>query len=98
MRLPYGLQYVGYKTMRTTKTYSLDEVVNALRTLPDQSRQELAGEIMARVEEIKNSRLTDEPGLTDKQREIIRERMGRPRDHVSREDVHALLRKFNSAL
>ncbi|MCP4936210.1 MAG: hypothetical protein GY927_18905 [bacterium] len=78
--------------MSITKTFSLEDVIAAMRTLPDQSQQDLASEIMERVDDISNSRLTDE------QREIIKERISQPREHVSRDDVHAMLRKFNPAL
>ena len=78
--------------MSITKTFSLEDEIAAMRTLPDQSQQDLASEIMERVDDISNSRLTDE------QREIIKERMSQPREHVSRDDVHATLRKFNPAL
>ena len=33
--------------------------------------------------------------MTTQQREIIEERMNQPRKHVSRDDIHTLLRKFN---
>ena len=78
--------------MSTTKTFSLEEVIAALKTLPEHSQQGLASEIMERVSDIKKS------GLTDEQKEIVKERMGKPRQHVSREEVHDLLRKFNPAL
>ena len=78
--------------MSITKTFSLEDVIAAMRTLPDQSQQDLASEIMERVDDISNSRLTDE------QKDIVKERMSKPREHVSRDDVHAMLRKFNPAL
>ena len=78
--------------MSITKTFSLEDVIAAMRTLPDQSQQDLASEIMERVDDISNSKLTDE------QREIITERMNQPREHVSRDDIHTMLRKFNPTL
>jgi hypothetical protein len=78
--------------MNTTKTFTLDEMIAAIRSLPAPSQRQLVGEIMQRVDDLNTSKLTHE------QREIVKERMSQPREHVSRDHILSLLRRYNPAL
>ena len=78
--------------MSNTKTISLDEAVEAARELPAETQAALASELMERVEDYQT------PGLTPEQQKIVKERLAMPREHVSREDFLAMLRRYNPAL
>ncbi len=79
--------------MTTTKQPTLDEAIAAAKQLPEDEQAVLAQDILA---EIQDGVLPSARSAEDQA--IIAERMSRPRSYVSRDDLMALLRKYNPAL
>ena len=78
--------------MSTTKTVTIEDALEAAKTLPDEAQSELARELIALVEDYRAS------GLTAEQREIVRKRLAEPRTHVPRSDFLVMLRRYNPAV
>ena len=76
----------------TDKTTSLDTAVAAARRLPDETQEALARELMERVEDFSTP---DRPA--DRQ-SIIKERLAKPLEAISRDDLMVILRQYNPAL
>lgn len=75
-----------------SKTVTLDKAVEAARKLPQEAQEALAKELLDRVEEF------SAPERSPERQAIIRERLARPLEAVSREDVMVMLRRYNPAL
>lgn len=78
--------------MSNTKTTTLDEAIEAVQTLPEETQTALAEELVALVEDFRS------PGLTDTQREIVMGRLAESRTHIARGDFLAMLRRYNPAI
>lgn len=78
--------------MSKNKIPTLDEAVEAVRTLPQGSQDAIVQELVAMVEDYQA------PGLTDAQRDIVTKRLAEPRSHIPRDDFLAMLRRYNPAL
>ena len=79
--------------MNTKATPTLDEAIEAIKRLPEAEQAVIAQDIIA---------LTKEgalpPDRSPEDQAIIAERMSRPRNLVSRDELMTLLRKYNPAL
>lgn len=73
--------------MDDTKLPTIDEAFAAARTLPPEDQQELAADIMARVEEVQH------PALPDEVRAKLRDRLSRPYEEIDRPEFLAMLRR-----
>lgn len=79
--------------MSKPQTPTLDEAVEAARQLPENAQTVIAQEIDAMVK----GDVFPAP-RSEKEQTIIKERMIKPRTHVSRDDFMAMLRKFHPSL
>ena len=78
--------------MTDTKTKTLDDAVQAARSLPDEAQQALAQEIIERVEDFTT------PDRSPERQAIVKERLSKKLEAVPREDLMAILRQYNPAL
>lgn len=78
--------------MTSNVTQKLSELVDTIEALPSEAQADVLAEIASRIEHLKRSALTDE------QRAIVVARLAAPRQYAHRDDVAALLRRFNPAL
>ncbi len=78
--------------MTSTVTQKLADLVDTIEALPAQAQADVLAEIESRIESLKQSSLTDE------QRAVVKARLAAPRQYAGRDDVLALLRRFNPTL
>ncbi len=78
--------------MNNTKTITLDEAVEAARQLPAGTQVELATELMERVEDVST------PDRPAERQELIKDRLSKPLEAISRDQLMAMLRQYNPAL
>ena len=78
--------------MTSTVTQKLADLVDTIEALPAQAQADVLAEIESRIESLKQSSLTDE------QRAVVKARLAAHRQYAGRDDVLALLRRFNPAL
>lgn len=78
--------------MTKTVTDKFNAALKATEHLPEETQNALAKESRARVAEFTT------PQMTDAQRREVKRRLSLPSRHIPMEDVHALLRRYNSAL
>lgn len=78
--------------MSNGKTITLDDAVEAARRLPESAQTELAVELMERVEDIST------PERPEDRQFLIKERLSKPLEAISRDELMALLRRYNPAL
>ena len=78
--------------MSNDVTQTLFELVETIEALPADAQTDVLAEIKSRIEYFKRSALTEE------QRALVIERLAAPRKYAPRDDVLALLRRFNPAL
>ena len=69
---------------------TLDEAVAAARALPEAAQELIAAEIMESVEDLTPSKRSPE------RQAIIKDRLAKPLKTVSREELTAMLRKYDS--
>ncbi len=74
------------------KTVTLDEAVKAARSLPEAAQQLVAYEIMEQIEDLAA------PQPSPERIAIIKERLSKPLVEMPREELMAILRKYNPAL
>jgi Mg/Co/Ni transporter MgtE len=70
----------------------LKDVLDAIRALPADARDELVTELEQRVSELAV------PHMREEQRAEVKRRLALPRQHVPDEKVRAILRRYNRAL
>lgn len=70
----------------------LNDVVEAIKALPDDSRDALVSELEARLSTLSKSH------MTEAQRNEVKRRLALPRRHVADEEVRAILRRYNPNL
>lgn len=78
--------------MTRGKAITLDDAIEAARRLPENVQTELAAELMERVEDIST------PGRSEDRQRLIKERLAKPLEAIPRDDLMALLRRYNPAL
>ena len=77
--------------MNTDNDITLEAALRAARELPEEEQRQIAQVLMTLVENQHKSRLAPE------QREILRQRLRKPRVIADEGEVEALLRHFESA-
>jgi len=78
--------------MSNAKTISLDEAVKAARRLPADTQTALASELMERVEDVST------PDRPSERQALIKDRLAKPLEAISRDEFLAMLRQYNPAL
>ena len=78
--------------MIKNKTATLDEAVEAVRSLPQGSQDAIVQELVAMVQDYSM------PERAAEEQEIIKQRLEAPRKEVSRATLMAMLRQYNPAL
>jgi len=78
--------------MSNSKTITLDEAVEAARRLPENAQAEIAAELMERVEDVST------PERPEDRQRLIKERLAKRLEAISRDELMALLRRYNPAL
>jgi hypothetical protein len=78
--------------MSKTTTPTLDEAVEAVRKLPEETQSAIAHELMHWVDHLTT------PTRDPERQAIIAERMRKPLETVSRDAFMTMLRKYNPAL
>lgn len=78
--------------MSKTKSVSLEDAVVAARKLPSETQEAIASELMEKVEDFST------PQRSSERQAIIKDRLGKPLRAVSRDDLTAMLRKYNPAV
>ena len=68
---------------------TLDQAVAAARELSEDAQAELAAELMQRVEDI------SVPDRSPARQALIRDRLSKPLAAISRDDLTAMLRRYN---
>lgn len=78
--------------MSKTETTLLDIAFRAICKLPESAQEAIAHEVMEQVEDFST------PDRSPERQAIIKERMSKPRDFVSRDDFMTMLRQYNPSL
>jgi uncharacterized membrane protein len=78
--------------MHKTATVTLDEAVDAARKLPRDKQAAVAAELMEYVEAL------SPPDRPDDRQALIKARARQPLKAISRDDLMAMLRKYNPDL
>jgi hypothetical protein len=78
--------------MSNSKTVTLDEAVEAARRLPENAQAELAAELMESVEDVST------PERPEDRQRLIKDRLSKPIEAVTRDELMAMLRRYNPAL
>ena len=78
--------------MSNSKTITLDEAVEAARRLPENAQAELAAELMERVEDVST------PERPEDRQRLIKDRLSKPLEAITRDELMAMLRRYNPAL
>jgi hypothetical protein len=79
-------------SMNITTNITLDEAVAAAKELPEDAQAELAMELMERVEDVLV------PERPAPRQALIRERLSRPFEPISRDELTAMLRRYNPSI
>jgi hypothetical protein len=78
--------------MSNSKTITLDKAVEAARRLPENAQAELAAELMERVEDVST------PERPEDRQRLIKDRLSKPLEAITRDELMAMLRRYNPAL
>jgi len=78
--------------MSNTKTITLDEAMEAARRLPISAQAELAAELMEHIENIST------PDRPEDRQQVIKERLAKPLEAISRDELMTVLRRYNPAI
>ena len=78
--------------MSNTKTVTLDEAIQAARKLPKDTQAALASELMEHVEDLST------PDRPSERQELIKNRLARPLKAISRDQLMAMLRRYNPSV
>lgn len=78
--------------MSNSKTTTLDEAIAAARKLPADTQAAVAAELMECVEDL------SAPDRQQDRHDIIKERLAKPLEAISRDEFMAMLRQYNPGL
>ena len=78
--------------MTKTAATLLDIALQAVWKLPEPAQEAIAHEVMEKVEDFST------PARSPERQAIIKERMSKPRKHVSRDDFLTMLRQYNPSI
>ena len=78
--------------MNETKTVTLDDAVRIARTLSAETQEALAHELLEGIEDFST------PERSPERQAIIGDRLAQPFDAISRDELMAILRRYDSVV